>query len=142
MPERSFTINAYVHGGRWQHHRLRDHFGADSDLYVSLSEAIGPWEEGTPIHYVVLDLYAKMAAIESAGHVVQSFTCNGYVTAPGTLTEGPAGTWSSVVLAYATLRKTTSSSFLVNAWKAGGTSFTVDANIRFQGSFAVAAVIV
>jgi len=146
MPEASFSASAIVHIGRWQHHRLRDHFGAESDLYVMLSTAIGPWEEGTPVHFVIEDLLNRLAALESASHVIGSFTCNSYLITPGTWVEQPAGTWRSVTSMDATMKKTMIDpsllAFMAKAWIVGGATFTANAVIHAERSFTAAAVIV
>jgi hypothetical protein len=141
MPEASFTANAYIHGGRWQHHRLRDHFGVESDLYVVLSSRIGPWIEGTPVHFVIDDLIARLNSLESADHVLGQVTANAYLLAPGSVVETPAGTWRGIFSADAIASKAISGSTIARAWIVGGGTFTVNANIRGQQSFTADAVL-
>ena len=68
---------------RWRHHRLRDHFGYESDLYVTLSEPLGPWPVGTPVHYVIASLLDQITALQSTNHTVLYFTANAVLLGPG-----------------------------------------------------------
>lgn len=140
-----FTADAVIGvnliGNRWQHHRLRDHFGLESDLFIGLSERLGPWEEGTPLHFVLEDLISRMDALESSTHNVSSFTGDGIVLAPGG-TVSSSGTVRSVYFADAVLKKIPSRSFTAQAFITRGGSFTANANIRFQGSLTADASLV
>lgn len=147
----SFTGDAYITIGtpgddsiieRWQHHRLRDHFGYESDLYVTLSGRIGPWEEGTPIHYVIEDLLTRMDALEGSTHKVFSFTADATFLAPGGPVETTAGTWTSVFTGNAIKKRTMTGSFTASAYFDHKGSFTANAWIRFQGSFTCNAILV
>jgi hypothetical protein len=69
-----FTGDAWIIGDRWKHHRTRDHFGIESDLYVTLSEAIGPYPMFTPIHFVIADLMDRLNALETSTKHVRTFT--------------------------------------------------------------------
>lgn len=142
MPSGTFTANAIIHGGRWQHHRLRDHFGVESDLYIVLNERLGPWEEGTPIHFVIDDLLARIAQLESANRVQSTFTANAYLLTPGSIVEEAAGTWRGVAWADAVTRRTMSSSFTAGAWLTGGGRLTMDAIIIGRRTFTADAVLI
>lgn len=141
MPQGSFRVDAYLAGGRWQHHRLRDHFGVESDLYVVLSDQLGPWEEGTPVHFVIDDLIDRLNNLESAGHYVTNFSANAYILSFGASVEGPAGTIKSVASVNATIVGPRSGSFTASAFITGGDTFTIDAEIRAQYSFTASAIL-
>lgn len=155
----SYTANAYLFrteftltadaiigtnlvGNRWQHHRLRDHFGYESDLYVTLNERIGPWEEGTPIHFVIEDLESRLIALESSNHKVFSFTGDSIILAPGGVVETAPGTWRAAFLTNAVKKKTGTTTFTANAYVNRGGAFSANACIRFQGSFTCSAILV
>jgi hypothetical protein len=142
MPSGSFTASAVIHGGRWQHHRLRDHFGVESDLYIVLNERLGPWEEGTPIHFVIDDLLARIEALESANRVQGTFTANAYLLNPGSIVESSAGTWRGIFWADAITKRTMSSSFTAQAWLTGGGKITMNAIIIGRRRFTADAVLV
>ena len=74
MPTGSFTLDAFIQGERWKHHRQRDHTGADSDLYVMLSTDVGKYPAFTPIHYVLADLVARLIYLEDYRRTYGSFT--------------------------------------------------------------------
>jgi hypothetical protein len=142
MPTGTFTVNARFVTTRSKHHRIRDHFGADTDLNVGLSQRVGPWEEGTPLYYVIEDLWARLAVIELGGYVLGSFTCDSVLLSAGGWIESPAGTFRSTALLDAVLKKTISSSFTAGAVMTRGGSFTADASIRGAGTFTASAVFV
>lgn len=127
---------------RWQHHRLRDHFGYESDLYVTLSESIGPWEEGTPLHFVIDDLLTRMNALEGSTHKVFSFTAGATLLAPGGVVEVTPGTSVGVFAANAVKRRAAAGSFSAAAFFDHKGSFTASAWIRFQGSLTASAILV
>lgn len=141
MPSADFTADAWILGERWRHHRQRDHFGVDSDLYVALSEPIGPWDEFTPVHFVIEDLMARLVALETSTHVLGSFTCNAYFAAPGTWIESPAGTWTSIARLDAVIGSlATTDSFTADAFFNMADDFTADAYL--VGKFSADAVLV
>lgn len=142
MPSGTFTANAYIHGGRWQHHRLRDHFGVESDLYVVLDERLGPWEEGTPIHFVIDDLMARITELESANRLHGTFTANAYLLRPGSVVETAAGTWRGAIWADAITKRTLSGSFTTGAWLTGGGTISANAIIIGRRTFTADAVLV
>jgi len=142
MPNGSFTANAVIHGGRWQHHRLRDHFGVESDLYIVLDERLGPWEEGTPIHFVIDDLLSRIAALESANRVQGTFAANAYLLSPGSIVESSSGTWRGIFWADAITKRTMAGSFTAQAWFTGGGRITMDAIIIGRRTFTADAVLI
>lgn len=115
MATDSFGLDAYIAGGRWTHHRLHDHHGSDSDIYIATSGPIGGWNEGTPIFYVIEDLYQRLVALESNRHVLEGFTLAAFIPLYFPLAAVIAG----------------SSDF----------AFYFDAVIELGGSFTLAAVI-
>jgi hypothetical protein len=127
---------------RWRHHRLRDHFGFESDENVALSAPLGPFPAGTPIHDVVDDLISRLTALESGNHYVFSFTGNGYILAPGTVVETSPGTWRGAFFMSAALKKNMTGSFTANAVITRGGRFTANAVIQGPRSFVAYAVII
>jgi len=85
---RGFTADAWILGGRQRHHRVRDHFGAESDLYVALSADVGPYIAYTPIHWVLSDLVSRIAALENNNRVRSSLTADAFLAANGTYGRG------------------------------------------------------
>ena len=129
MPESTFTGDAFIKGDGQRHHRLRDHTGADSDLYVVLSQRIGPYEEYTPIHFVLEDLIRRLDGLENKTKVRRSFT-------------GDAEIWGQYFTGDAVVKATIESSFTGDATVYRGGSFTGDATIRrvFTGDAYIVAV--
>lgn len=117
MPSGTFTIDAWIVGERWQHHRIRDHFGIDSDLYVVLSEAIGKYQAYTPLHWVLDDMVARITALENNDRVRSTFTIDAEIT-----------------------DKVFTVDAIISGTQSG--SFTIDANIRPYGSFTIDAQLV
>lgn len=125
---------------RWRHHRTRDHFGIDSDLYVVLSEPIGPFAAGTPIHHVIDALVAGQAALESGNHQVSNFNANAVLHgAGGLITIG--GTSTGAFSANSIIKTATPRSFDAFAWVVMGGTFTANAVIRGAGSFTANAIL-
>jgi len=83
-----FKADAWILGERWKHHRVRDHFGIESDLYVALSSDIGPYVAFTPIHYVLEDMVARIGALENNNRVRASFTADAWVAVSGEYGRG------------------------------------------------------
>lgn len=77
---RHFYGDAWIIADRWRHHRIRDHEGAESDLYVVLAANVGPYVAGTPIHYVLEDMVARLLALESATRQRGSFTGDAWIS--------------------------------------------------------------
>lgn len=116
MPESSFTGDAFIKGEGQKHHRLRDHTGAESDLYVVLDERIGPYEEYTPIHYVLADLVRRLQGLEDKTRVRSSFT-------------GDAHIWGQFFTGDAVIKNTVEGSFSGDAHVIRGGKITGDAYI-------------
>lgn len=116
MPESSFTGDAFIKGDGQKHSRSDDHTGADSDLYVALDERIGPYEEYTPIHYVLEDLVRRLQSLEDKTRVRSSFT-------------GDAHIWGQYFTGDAVILSTIAGSFTGDATIITGGSFTGDAFI-------------
>lgn len=118
MPESSFTGDAFIRGDGQKHHRLRDHHGADSDLYVVLSQRIGPYQEYTPIHFVISDIMDRILRLENYDKVRSSFTGDAYIS-------------TNAFTGDAVIKKTgIEGSFTGDAYVAAGGSFTGDARIQ------------
>ena len=115
------TLDAFIAGDRWRHHRTRDHFGAESDLHVVLSADVGPWPEGTPVHYVIASLVSRVLALEANTPTVQAFGAQAWITP-----------WFT---ARAVIYGTPEGTFTLDAWRCGGGSATMDAYIVGAGSF-------
>lgn len=132
MPSGSFSLNAWVIAGRHRHDRLNDHFGVETDLNVITTDAIGPWPAGTPLHYVLSDLYAMQVARDSMdNHQVRVFYLDAWVLAPTTAASGGLGVFTLDAL----VKKTVSHSFTFDALVIRGGSFTLDAWVAGYGSF-------
>lgn len=121
---RRFTADAWIMGERWRHHRTRDHFGIESDLYVVLSEDVGPYVAFTPIHYVLEDILDRLAFLEDYERTRRTFTADAWLAASGTYGRGAIFTDSVI-------KKTiTGNSFTADARIARGGSFTANAYIQ------------
>jgi hypothetical protein len=110
----SFTLDAFIQGQRWRHHRVRDHTGAESDLYVVLSEDIGKYPAFTPIHHVLADMAARLAYLEDWDRTHASFTLDAVIG-------------SQVITLDAAIAGTASGSFTIDAYLNHASSFTLDA---------------
>lgn len=115
------SLNAFIAGDRWRHHRTRDHFGAESDLNVVLSADVGPWPEGTPVHHVLASLVGRVLSLEGNTPTVRSLVVDAWITP-----------WFT---ADALIAGSPASSFTLDAWRCGGGSLTMDAYIVGSGSF-------
>ena len=124
---RSFTIDAWIIGERWKHHRVRDHFGPESDLYVVLSEKVGKYEAFTPIHWVLADMAQRLVYLEDYTRTKASFSVDAWIS-------------DQVIVVDAVIKRTISGSLLVDAVLSKGGVFTVDACIA--GIFTINAFIV
>ena len=130
----SFTADAWILGERARHHRVRDHFGSDSDLYIVLDTNIGPYVAFTPVHYVLEDMVSRIEALENNDRVRASFTADAFLATSGTWGQG-------FVTADAVIEKLgLSDTFTADAAIALGGTFTADAWIA--GSFTADAWIV
>jgi hypothetical protein len=123
MPTGSFSADAWILAAdRWRHHRLRDHFGADSDLYIMLSENIGKYIAYTPVHWVLEDMIARITALETGRKSWSSFTADAWIATSGSYEAG-------IFTADAVVQGSRSGSFTANAYIIRGGSFTADAII-------------
>jgi len=118
---RRFTADAWLVNDTFQqHHRLRDHFGADSDLYVMLSKSIGKYVEYTPVHYVLEDMMERLTYLEDYERTRSSFTLDAAITTNSIYIDAViASTMSGP-----------SFGFELEAWVRLGASFTFDARIH------------
>lgn len=127
MPGGSFTIDAWITGDRWQHHRVNDHYGPESDLYVVLSEDVGKYVEGTPLHHVVEDMVARIVQLENYQRTFGTFSIDADIT-------------DRVFTIDAVISGTIAGSFTIDADIKSIGSFTIDADI--VGRFTIDAMIV
>ena len=117
---RSFTIDAVIFGaGRWQHHRIDDHYGSDSDLLVVLSSDVGPYVAYTPIHYVLSSILDRLTSLETTTKVRYTFTIDALIDTSGSFT----------IDARIISMSTVDASFTVDAVFGQGLSFSADAFI-------------
>jgi hypothetical protein len=138
MPTHSAALDAWVVGGRHRHHRERDHFGADSDLYTVLANPIGPWPVGTPVTYVLADIYQRQTSLSSANRIIRVLHVDGLVLAAGP-SSAPVvpGSGRGITFLNATVKAHRSASFTVDALQMPGGRFTVDAWVRGYAAFIV-----
>lgn len=128
-----FTADAWIIGERQRHHRIRDHFGMESDLYVALSEDIGPYIAFTPVHWVLSDMVARIESLENNNRRRANFTADAFVAANGTYGYG-------YFFADAVQGDVGTGSFTADATFTHGGTFTADA--FFAGSIIARAYIV
>jgi hypothetical protein len=131
---RQFTADAWIAGKHWRHHRVYDHYGSDSDLYISLAERIGKYEAFTPIHFVLADMVDRIVSLESSSKQRSSFTADAWIAVSGTWEAGVI--WANSVI----FKSGLSGSFTIDAVVTRGGAFTLDAVI--VKSFTVNAFIV
>jgi hypothetical protein len=124
------------------HFRDRDHIGQDSDLYVGIDAAIGPFPAQTPVKYVLEALASDLYTLQSANRHVATFTLNAYVLAPGGTAGNAPGNIRSAFFVNAIAKKAVGSSFTVNAYIQKGATFTIDAWVRGHGTFTINAFII
>lgn len=130
-----FFADAWIIGGRWRHHRLRDHYGADSDLYVVLESAVGPWPTDTPVHYVLQDIMNRLTYLETHNPPVKlNFTADAVLAAEPV----PDGTFT----ADAVFGESFGSIFFIDAIIGENKIFTADAYIIGDRTITVDAFIV
>jgi hypothetical protein len=127
VPDFSFTADAVFVRRRNQHHRVRDHYGSEYDQYVVLTERVGPYEEQTPVKFVLQDLVDRIARLESVTLRFGTFTADAYI-------------WPFYILASSVILRTESGSFTADATFARG--FTADAGIQGGGVLTMDAWIV
>jgi hypothetical protein len=137
MPSSTKTLDSWVIGGRHRHHRTRDHFGADSDLYITIEQPIGPWGSGTPVKYVLEDLYARMATLTSATRNNRVASLNAFVLAPST-TSGGRGVKPLNAIVF----KNVSNSITLNCMVTKGGFATVDAVVASRGTLYLNAFVI
>lgn len=130
---RRFTADAWILGERQRHHRVRDHFGVESDLYVALSADVGPYVTYTPVHWVLSDMIDRLARLENNNRVRASFTADALIAANGSYGKG-------FVLADAVRKDSGSGSITADAYIETGGYITADA--RFAGRITLDAYIV
>jgi len=126
--------DAWIMVDRWKHHRIRDHFGVESDLYVALSSNVGPYVAYTPIHWVLDDMVSRIEALENNNRRRAEFTADAFIALSGTYGRGVV--WADAAITKSGL----SGSFTADAMVVGGGSLTADAWI--QAAFTADAYIV
>lgn len=122
------SLDAFIVGGRWKHHRQHDHYGAESDLYVALAGPVGPWPEGTPVHYVIKDMFSRVLALHVTSPTVKQMAADAVIMPSFSIQWGIFGSFSS--------------SFTEDAWLCGGGSFALDAELMMDAGFYVDAVVI
>jgi len=118
---RRFMADAWILGERWKHHRVRDHFGIESDLYVALSSNVGPYIAFTPIHWVLEDMITRIQALENSNRIRSNFTADAWLALSGTYGRGVFRIDAVIFEAGV------ASSFSIDARITSGGSFTMDA---------------
>ena len=113
-----FTVDAFVFGKGYKHHRVNDHYGPESDLHVTLTSDIGKYPSGTPIHYVLDDLASRIIILESSDHIRASFSLDAIVDTSATFSVD------------ASVAGTSSGSFDADAWFSRGDTFALDAWLK------------
>ena len=121
---RHFTGDAWIIGERVKHHRVHDHYGAESDLVVVLSSDVGPYVAYTPIHWVLADMLSRLEQLENANRRRSSFTGDAWLAVSGTYGRG---TFTADAMFH---RDGMTGSFTGDAWFTRGGSFTGDAWIQ------------
>lgn len=121
-PYRLFA-DAWIVAEHWRHHRVYDHYGIESDLYVALSEQVGKYAAYTPVHFVLEDMIARIEALESSSKRRASFTFDAWIATSGTYGMGVLFTDAIV------FRSGLSDSFTIDAVITRGGAFTVDAYV-------------
>jgi len=124
------------------HRRDLDHFGQDSDEFVGLSAAIGPFPAQTPVKYVLEWLASQVGSLTASTHRLSTFTLNAYVLAPGSTVGSAPGNIRSVFALNAVVKKTQTSSLTLNAYVIKGGTFTLNAWVRGYASFTLDAFVV
>lgn len=115
---RHFTGDAWIVGDRALHHRQRDHFGAESDLYVVIAERIGPYVEYTPIHYILEDMLARIYQLENYDRKHGQFVGDAYI-------DTRMFTGDAIIF-----KPGNEGQFTGDAWIKRGGQFTGDAQIQ------------
>lgn len=121
----STSLDAWLGGGRVKHHRLHDHTGAESDLFVAIDDAIGDWLPGTPIHYVLKDLYDRVISLQQSSKQVHSFSAQamiGWWFSASASISGPVETSFRMDACFGYGGQVS-----MNAWLSGGSVFLLDA---------------
>lgn len=137
---RVFTAHAYIVRDRWRHDINNDHFGDLSTLGVVIEAPVGPWVEGTPLHFV-LDWFAqRLIDVESVTKHKFNFSSNAYILTPGDSVDIGGGTILTVNDLQAVILESYTDSFTVDAFKSF--AFTIDAHLRGYAEFTLEAVVV
>jgi predicted Zn-dependent protease with MMP-like domain len=76
---RHFSADAWVIGGRSKHDRFYDHFGTEPDSVIALSGPVDKWPTGTDLHTVLVDIFARLALLETASHKVSAFSAAAWI---------------------------------------------------------------
>lgn len=135
-----FTAHAYIVNDRWRHDINNDHFGDLSTLGIVIEAPVGPWVEGTPLHFV-LDWFAqRLIDVESVTKHKSNFSANAYVLTPGDSVDTGGGTILTVNDLQAVILKSYSSSVTADAFFAF--AFGIDAHLRGYAEFSLEAVVV
>lgn len=74
-----FTADAWLMGGRLQHHRQADHYGSIQDTSVVIASPIGQYPAGTDVHTILVSLYARIAALQNNTLKTRSFTADAWL---------------------------------------------------------------
>lgn len=128
-----FTVDAWLLNDRLRHHRVRDHFGPEDAKYVVLLENVGKYPAGLPVHYVIADLVARLDQLEDTNRHWGRFTGDAFLAANGTYGYGY---WSVDAIA----KETQTDAVSLDAWKAKGGAFTIDAAV--SGMYTIDAFII
>lgn len=125
----SLTIDAWIIDGRVRHHRARDHFGSEDSMSVALSQRIGPYEEQTPIHWVLLDLVNRIGRLEAGVIKRSSFTIDAWVI-------------DTTIAIDAWIRATPQQQLSIDAEIMPGGRLTIDAWVQVARNLTIDAIIV
>ncbi len=127
----TFTIDAYIAGARNRHHRTHDHTGFEVDSNVVISQPIGPYPSGTTLATVLAALDARLADLEASQFSTRlrsSFTMDCFI--------------AHYFSVNAIVKRTQTSTFVLDAVLTRGGRYTIDAYIGGGGTFTVNALIV
>lgn len=130
--EGSFTLDAWIIGGRPQHDRETAHYGVDLATNVVLSEAISGYPARTRVQDVLESLASRIEAVESGNHHVVTFTLDATILGLGAGNVIDAGGGLHL------------GAFALDAIISGPVEldFTLDAEITAGGWFTLDAVII
>lgn len=110
------------------HDRQNDHFGTQLDTVVVLDGPIGRYVSGTDLHTVLVDLVARITAVESTARVISRFAVDAFIA--------PCFRLDAVIF-----RAGSAATFSLDARVAGGASFTLNSLLTrpSSASFTLAA---